>query len=105
LAWANITTYCGVAKLTIYDPATMMMMAAAMSTPAKVEKKTPEDLPCVFRGGFMSSLGCCGGVSVYQCKSKEVFAETGKRACTINDVGRAKDDLASCADCPHRRAE
>jgi hypothetical protein len=76
----------------------------ALASKAKtiVQKKTPEDLPCSLRGGFMSSLGCCGNEIVYQCKSKDVFAMTGKRACTVNDLGRGAD-LANCERCIYRQ--
>lgn len=58
------------------------------------QKKTPEDLPCKFRGGYLNTISCCG--DVYQCKAKTVK----ERACTIN--ANTIESIAVCDGCPSR---
>jgi hypothetical protein len=74
--------------------------AAAMPSRARritVKKKTPDEVPCTFRGGYLQTISCCG--DVYQCKNKEVYALTGYRACTIN---QNSSGLMGCVGCPYR---
>jgi hypothetical protein len=80
------------------EPIAMMATGTMLVSKPKVERKTPEEVPCLLRGGYLRTSSCCG--DLYQCKSKEVFEETKSRSCTINNN---ISGYQSCLSCPHRR--